>query len=160
MSVMLTSRSAEHREPGATLKPGGCPPQGLVPFRRNHGRVLRKPPLVAHPCPAPSLQDCLCGASTAVGSVAVRRRNSWNRRWRSAIARWALEMRRQAAAVGRHRCARRREAAVDGHRPRALGGYWLRSSAMMACSAAMTSSRSTFDLVNLSWRLNALVGAL
>ncbi len=34
------------------------------------------------------------------------------------------------------------------------------SSLMISCSAAITSSRSTRDLVNRSWSLNAFVGAL
>jgi hypothetical protein len=41
-----------------------------------------------------------------------------------------------------------------------LASYWLRSSLMISWSAAITSSRSTRDLVNRSCRLNALVGAL
>ena len=41
------------------------------------------------------------------------------------------------------------------------GSYFCaRSSSMMPSSAEMTSSRSTLPLLNFSWRLYALVGAL
>ena len=51
----------------------------------------------------------------------------------------------------------RRQPADSG--PRQASAWLSRSSLMMASRAAITSSRSTRDLVNRSCSLNALVGA-